>query len=58
MWRDLWITKEEFLSIRYVKSLENLSERTKSLQPLNYSDHVIIQSKTGKFPNKWGKVEW
>ena len=40
---------------RYVKSLENLSERTKSLPPLNCGDHVMIQNQTGHFPNNWGE---
>jgi len=55
MWRDAWSKKEEALRSRYVKSLENLSEHTKSLPPLNCGDHVMIQNQTGPFPNKWGK---
>ena len=54
-WRDLWSKKEEYLSICYLKSLENLSEQIKSSQPLNCSDHVMIQSQTDNFPKKQGK---
>ena len=42
MWRDVWNKKEESLSIRFVKSLKNISENTKSLPPLNCGDHVVI----------------
>ena len=51
MWRDVWSKKEESLSVRYVKSLENLSEHTKSLPLLNCGDHVVIQNQTGNFIN-------
>ena len=55
MWRDVWSKKEESRSIRYVKSLENISENTKLLPPLNCGDHVVILNQTGNFPSKWGK---
>ena len=55
MRRNAWSKKEETLRSRYVKSLGSLSEYTKSLQPLNCGDHVMIQNQTGNFPNKWGK---
>ena len=55
MWRDVWSKKEESCSIRYVKSLENISENTKLLPPLNCGDHVVILNQTGNFPSKWGK---
>ena len=55
IWRNAWSIKEEALRSPYVKSLENLSEHTKSLPPLNCGDHVIIQNQAGNFPNKWGK---
>ena len=55
MWRDSSIKTKEALQSHYVKSLENLSEYTKSLPPLNYGDHVL-QNQTGSFLNKWGKV--
>ena len=55
IWRNAWSKKEEALRSRYVKSLENLSEHTRSLPPLNCGDHVMIQNQTGNFPNKWGK---
>ena len=55
MWPDVWNKKKEFLSIRFVKSLENISENTKSLPPLNCDDHVVILNQTGNFPSKWGK---
>ena len=29
--------------------IEKLSEHTKSLHPLNYGDHVMIQNQTGLF---------
>ena len=45
----------EFLSFCYVKSLENLSEHTKPLLPLNCGNHVMKQSQTNNFPIKWGK---
>ena len=54
MWRDVWNKKEESLSICFVKSLENISENTKSLPPLNCGDHVVILNRTGNFPSKWG----
>ena len=55
MWRDIWNKKKESLSIRFVKSLENISENTKFLPPLNCGDHVVILNRTGNFPSKWGK---
>ena len=55
IWRNAWSKKEEALRSRYVKSLENLSEHTRSLSPLNCGDHVMIQNQAGNFPNKWGK---
>ena len=54
-WRNVWNKKEETLSIRYVKSLENKSENTKLLPTLNCGDHVVILNQTGNFPSKWGK---
>ena len=54
-WRNVWNKKEETLSIRYVKSLENKSENTKLLPTLNCGDHVVILNQTGNFPRKWGK---
>ena len=52
---NAWSKKEEALRSRYVKSLENLSEHTRLLPPLNCGDHVMIQNQAGNFPNKWGK---
>ena len=43
--RNAWNKKEETLQSRNVKSLENLSEHTRSLPPLNCDDHVLIQTK-------------
>ena len=54
-WRNVWNKKEETLSIRFVKSLENKSENTKLLPTLNCGDHVVILNQTGNFPSKWGK---
>ena len=47
--------KEEALRYRYVKSIESLSEHTKSLPLLNCGNYVMIQNQTGNFPNKRGK---
>ena len=55
IWRNAWSIKEEALRSPYVKSLENFSEHTRSLPPLNCGDHVMIQNQAGNFPNKWGK---
>ena len=55
MWRYAWSKKEEALRSRYIKSLESLSEQTKSFPPLNCDDHFMIHNKTGNFPNKQDK---
>ena len=55
VWRNAWMKKEEALRYRYVKSIESLSEHTKSLPLLNCGNYVMIQNQTGNFPNKRGK---
>ena len=53
-WRDAWKLKEE-AKVRYMKTLENLKEHSRSLPPLQQSDHVLIQNQCGTFPTKWDK---
>jgi len=43
------------MKTRYVKTLENLSEHTRHLQPLSVGDSVFVQNQTGRFPNKWDR---
>ena len=54
-WRDAWRAKEEALKTRYVKTIENLNEHTRTLPPLRYGDQVMIQNQSGRFPKKWDK---
>ena len=54
-WREAWKAKEDALRVRYVKTLENLNEHSRSLPPLRHGDHVMIQNQRGRFPNKWDK---
>ena len=53
-WREAWMAKEDALKMRYVKTLENLSEHSRTLQPLHHGDHVMVQNQCGRFP-KWDK---
>ena len=52
-WRDAWEAKEDALRIRYVKTLENLSEHSRPLPPLRHGDQVLLQNQRGRFPKKW-----
>ena len=52
-WRESWKLKESALRDRYVKTLENLSEHTRTLPPLRHGDKVLIQNQRGRYPNKW-----
>ena len=54
-WREAWMAKEDALTTRYVKTLENLSEHSRTLQPLHHGDHVMVQNQCGRFPKKWDK---
>lgn len=55
LWRETWSKKEDALRSRYVKTMENLNEHSKSLPSLKCGDRVLIQNQCGHFPNKWGK---
>ena len=55
-WKDAWNAKEEALRTRYVKTLENMSEHSRPLLPLEAGDHVMIQNQVGRHPNKWDKM--
>ena len=52
-WRDAWKAKEEALRIRYVGTIENLSEHARLLKPLCHGDNVLIQNQWGRHPTKW-----
>ena len=52
-WRESWKLKENALRERYVKTLENLSEHTRTLPPLRHGDRVLIQNQRGRYPTKW-----
>lgn len=52
-WRDAWEAKEDALRTRYVKTLENLSEHSRTLPPLRHGDQVLLQNQRGRFPKKW-----
>ena len=54
-WRDIWRLKEETMRARYVKTLETLSEHSKSLPPLKAGDHVFVQNQSGNAPGKWDR---
>ena len=54
-WKDAWNAKEEALKARYVKTLENMSEHSRPLLPLEPGNHVMIQNQIGRYPNKWDK---
>ena len=54
-WKDAWNLKEGAMKVRYVKTMENLSEHAHALKPLRHGDHVFIQNQTGRFPKKWDK---
>ena len=38
---------------RYVKTLEDLKEHSRTLPPLRLGDHVFVQNQHGPFPKKW-----
>ena len=52
-WREAWKAKEEALRIRYVKTIENLSEHAHPLKPLRHGDQVMLQNQRGRHPKKW-----
>ena len=54
-WKEAWKAKEDALKARYMKTLETLSEHSRSLPPLRHGDHVLIQNQSGRFPKKWDK---
>jgi len=54
-WKEAWQAKEQALKARYVKTLESLSEHSRSLPALDVGDQVMIQNQSGRFPKKWDK---
>ena len=54
-WKDAWNAKEEALRTSYVKTLENMSEHSRPLLPLEAGDLVMIQNQVGRHPDKWDK---
>ena len=54
-WRDAWRLKEQAMKARYVKTLENLGEHCRPLDPLNVGDSVFIQNQRGHHPTKWDR---
>ena len=54
-WKEAWNAKEEALRTRYVKTMENMSEHSRPLLPLEAGNHVMIQNQVGRHPNKWDK---
>ena len=54
-WRDAWRMKEDALKTRYVKTLENLQEHSRTLPPLAIGDRVMVQNQTGRFPTRWDR---
>ena len=51
-WREEWTAKEEAFKTRYVRTMENLCEHSRSLPPLRHGDTVMVQNQRGQFPNK------
>ena len=54
-WKKALQVKEQALKTRYVKTLESLSEHSRSLPALDVGDQVMIQNQSGRFPKKWDK---
>ena len=54
-WKEAWNLKEQSLKAGYVKTLETLSEHTRSLDPLQPGDTVFIQNQTGNHPKRWDR---
>ena len=52
-WKEAWLSKEEALKARYVKTLESLWEQKRILPKLNTGDLVMIQDQSR--PKKWDK---
>ena len=52
-WREAWKAKENALRVRYVKTVENLSEHAHPLKPLRHGDQVMLQNQRGRHPKKW-----
>ena len=55
-WRETLVAREEALRNRHQKTVERLSEHTRSLPPLKVGDCVRIQNQTGHHPTKWDKT--
>lgn len=55
LWRTAWQQKEQAMTARYVKTLENLNEHSRNLAPLQVGDSVFVQNQSGRFPKKWDR---
>ena len=55
-WRETMVAREEALRTRHQKTVERLSEHTRSLPPLIIGDSVRIQNQSGPHPTKWDKT--
>ena len=55
-WRETLVAREEALRNRHQKTVERLSEHTRSLPPLKVGDSVRIQNQVGPSPTKWDKT--
>ena len=55
-WREAWMAKEDALKTRYVKTLENLSEHSRTLQPLHHGIKVELLWKQRQMTNMWSKL--
>ena len=55
-WRETLVAREEALRNRHQKTVERLSEHTRTLPPLVVGDTVRIQNQSGPHPTKWDKT--
>lgn len=55
-WRETMIAREEALRNRHQKTVERLTEHTRSLPPLVIGDSVRVQNQSGPHPTKWDKT--
>ena len=54
-WKNAWSLKERALKQRYVRTLETLNTHTRSLNPLQVGDRVLIQNQAGNNPKRWDR---
>ena len=52
-WQSAWAAKEDALRARFVRTAENINQRSRHLSPLNLGDKCFIQDQTGKLAKTW-----